>query len=57
MCKDGSPPLYYSGISQGLLTATIQNDGKNNYPFEEGETRIIAQYKSPDTTVEIVVVK
>ena len=59
MCKDGTPPLYYWGLPRddGLLTANIPNDGKNNFPFKEGETRIIAQYKSPDTTVEIVVVK
>ena len=59
MCKDGNPPLYYSGAPRddGLLTATTPNDGKNNYPFKEGETRIIAQYKSPDTTVEIVVIR
>ena len=59
MCKDGNPPLYYGGVPRddGLLTATIPNDGKNNYFFKEGETRIVAQYKSPDTIVEIVVVK
>ena len=58
MCKDGDPPLYYTGVPRGdgLLTATTPNDGKNNYYFKAGETKIIAQYKSPDTTVEIVVV-
>ena len=58
MCKDGKPPLTYMGASNsGLLSIEIQNNGKNNYSFNKGETRIKAQYKSPDTTVEIVVVR
>ncbi len=54
--QDGSrAPLYYYSASQ--ISQRFPNDGTNTYKFKSGETTIIGQYQSPNTTVEIVVVK
>ena len=47
--------MYYTGTKG--LSPTFPNDGTNTYDFKTGETTIIGQYQSPNTTVEIVVVK
>ena len=54
-CKDGRWPMYCSGTKG--LSRTISNDGTHTYNFKTGETTIIGQYQSPNTTVEIIVVK
>ena len=54
-CKDGRWPMYYTSTKG--LSPRFENDGSNTYEFKAGETTIIGQYQSPNTTVEIVVVK
>lgn len=55
-CKDGRWPMYYVGTGP-YISPRFENDGSRTYEFKAGETTIIGQYKSPDTTVEIVVVR
>ena len=54
-CNDGRWPMYYTDAKG--LSPTFPNDGSNTYEFKTGETTIIGQYQSPNTTVEIIVVK
>lgn len=54
-CKDGRWPMYFTGTKG--LSPRISNDGSATYKFNIGETTIIGQYQSPNTTVEIVVVR
>lgn len=55
-CKDGRWPMYYTGTGP-FISPRFENDGTKKYDFKPGETIILGQYRSPATTVEIIVVK